>query len=109
MPRENGSRSTPRRPVSAALLRIIDCNLITVRKDVVVFHAGTSKSGDGVITSGGRVLVISAFAPTLQEALSAAYSAIDGIHFEGKTYRRDIGHRLAKPSYMTIRISAYMS
>jgi phosphoribosylamine--glycine ligase / phosphoribosylformylglycinamidine cyclo-ligase len=61
---------------------------------VQVFHAGTTKNTNGtVVTSGGRVLVVSAFAPTLKEALAAAYKGVDAIDFEGKTFRRDIGHR----------------
>jgi phosphoribosylamine-glycine ligase len=58
-----------------------------------VFHAGTSVSDNRLITSGGRVLAVSAYATTLQEALNAAYAGIDKIDFEGKTYRRDIAHR----------------
>ena len=62
--------------------------------DVVVFHAGTTRSNDKVVTSGGRVLASSAHAETLEAALDAAYSAIENIRFDGKTYRRDIAHRL---------------
>ena len=62
--------------------------------DVVVFHAGTARSSDQVVTSGGRVLAVSAHAETLQAALDAAYSAVENIKFDGKTYRRDIAHRL---------------
>lgn len=62
--------------------------------DVVVFHAGTARSNDKVVTSGGRVLAVSAHAETLQAALDAAYSAVENIRFYGKTYRRDIAHRL---------------
>ncbi|KAF5385165.1 hypothetical protein D9615_001349 [Tricholomella constricta] len=61
--------------------------------NVVVFHAGTIKSGNNIVTSGGRVLAVTAYAPTIQEALDAAYAGVDAISFEGKTYRRDIGHR----------------
>ncbi len=58
---------------------------------VVVFHAGTVY-GDGIIkTNGGRVLGVSAIAPTLKEALKRAYQAADIIQFEGKYYRHDIG------------------
>ncbi|KAF7979370.1 hypothetical protein HWV62_42448 [Athelia sp. TMB] len=61
--------------------------------DVVVFHAGTSTSGDKVITSGGRVIAVTAYASTLQDALDAVYSGVDKVSFEGKTYRKDIAHR----------------
>jgi phosphoribosylamine--glycine ligase len=58
--------------------------------DVVVFHAGTTFDEE-LKTSGGRVLGVSAVAPTLKEALDAAYKAAEKIEFEGKYYRRDIG------------------
>lgn len=60
---------------------------------MVVFHAGTSKSGEEVITTGGRVLAVTAHALTLQEALDAAYAGVDKVNFEGKVFRRDIAHR----------------
>lgn len=65
-----------------------------IASDVVAFHAGTTRSNDKVVTSGGRVLAVSAHAETLQAALDAAYSAVENIQFDGKTYRRDIAHRL---------------
>jgi phosphoribosylamine---glycine ligase len=58
---------------------------------VHVFHAGTKCVGDGVATSGGRVLGVTAAGSSLREALARAYSAAEGIHFEGMHYRRDIG------------------
>ncbi|KAF8665399.1 hypothetical protein AX16_000418 [Volvariella volvacea WC 439] len=61
--------------------------------DVVVFHAGTSKNEDQILTSGGRVLAVTAYAPTLNEALKKAYASVDSVSFDGKIYRRDIGHR----------------
>lgn len=60
---------------------------------MVFFHAGTTKSGDNIVTSGGRVLSVTAYAHTIQEALDAAYAGVDAVSFEGKTYRRDIGSR----------------
>jgi phosphoribosylamine--glycine ligase len=57
-----------------------------------VFHAGTSESEAGnLITSGGRVLGITAVAPTLNDALGKCYRAIEKIGWEGMQYRRDIG------------------
>ncbi|KAI9060547.1 aminoimidazole ribonucleotide synthetase [Trametes sanguinea] len=61
--------------------------------DVVAFHAGTSAVDGKIVTSGGRVLVVSAYAPTLQGALDAAYAGVANIDFEGKVFRRDIAHR----------------
>lgn len=60
---------------------------------VQVFHAGTSLSNGDIVTSGGRVLGVTAVAPNLSVALKQAYEALQHIHFEGITYRRDIGHR----------------
>ncbi|KAG9314197.1 phosphoribosylglycinamide synthetase [Chiua virens] len=64
-----------------------------ISSDVVVFHCGTSLDGDELVTTGGRVLAVSAAAPSLEEALSSVYTAIHKISFEGMAYRRDIAHR----------------
>jgi phosphoribosylamine--glycine ligase len=58
---------------------------------VAVFHAGTKRDGDSVVTSGGRVLGVTATAGSLEEAIRKAYNAVDKIHFEGAHYRTDIG------------------
>lgn len=60
---------------------------------VTVFHAGTKRDGDRLVTSGGRVLGVTARGPTLVDAASAAYKAVNRISFEGMRLRRDIGHR----------------
>lgn len=63
-------------------------------RGVTVFHAGTDFDDEGqVITAGGRVLGVMAAAPDLELALERAYFGAEAIHFEGKTYRRDIGWR----------------
>ncbi|KAI0066453.1 aminoimidazole ribonucleotide synthetase [Artomyces pyxidatus] len=67
-----------------------------VSSGVVVFHAGTSKTGGVVKTSGGRVIAVSAYAPTLDDALRAVYTGVDQVHFDGKVFRRDIAHRALK-------------
>jgi phosphoribosylamine---glycine ligase len=61
---------------------------------VEVFHAGTSLVEGNYITSGGRVLAVTAAAESLEAALHRAYEAMARIHFEGMYYRRDIGHRV---------------
>ena len=58
-----------------------------------VVHAGTRQDGDAVVTAGGRVLGVTGTGPTLRDALQAAYCGADAIAFDGKTLRRDIGHR----------------
>jgi phosphoribosylamine---glycine ligase len=60
-------------------------------EDVAVFHAGTKREGDDVVTSGGRVLGVTAVGDSLPQALQKAYAAVDKIHFEGAQYRTDIG------------------
>ena len=61
-----------------------------------VFHAGTALKDGKLVTSGGRVLGLTATAPTLKEAVAQAYDAAQGITFEGAYYRRDIGARALK-------------
>jgi phosphoribosylamine--glycine ligase len=65
---------------------------------VEVFHSGTSRVGGQLVTSGGRVLAVTAAGETLQEALDCAYQAMAQIHFDGIYYRRDIGHRALNKS-----------
>lgn len=61
----------------------------------ILFHAGTSKSDDGaLLTSGGRVIAVSSYGATKDEALHKSFANIEKIDFEGKTYRRDIGFDL---------------
>jgi phosphoribosylamine--glycine ligase len=61
--------------------------------DVQVFHAGSALKDGQVVTAGGRVLGVTAVAPSLEEALARAYEAIKLLHFDGIYYRNDIGHR----------------
>lgn len=61
--------------------------------DVVVFHAGTQMTDGQVLTSGGRVLCVTALGGTLKLAQQQAYDTIKGIHFDGLQYRTDIGYR----------------
>ncbi|MDB6065001.1 MAG: Phosphoribosylamine--glycine ligase [Pedosphaera sp.] len=55
-----------------------------------VFHAGTARSGEQIVTSGGRVLGVTAWAADLSLARTAAYSAVEKIQFDGAHFRRDI-------------------
>ncbi len=61
------------------------------RTDIFAFHAGTKKVNGDVLTNGGRVLGITAKAPTLKEARDKAYEATKLIDFENKYMRNDIG------------------
>ena len=79
-------------------------------RDVVVFHAGTKRSTvDGpqstvkYLTSGGRVLGVTALGKTIKEAIENTYLAVENINFEGMHFRRDIGYKAISKS--EIRIS----
>jgi phosphoribosylamine--glycine ligase len=63
---------------------------------VQVFHSGTARLGNQLVTSGGRVLCTAAAGDSLGEALSRAYQALAEIQFEGIYFRHDIGHRAVK-------------
>jgi phosphoribosylamine--glycine ligase len=61
---------------------------------VLVFHAGTARDPDGTLrVAGGRVLNVTALAPTVREAAAASRAACEQIQFDGKTWRRDIAWR----------------
>lgn len=61
-------------------------------EDVVVFHAGTKRDGEGrIVTAGGRVLGVTGLGETLEDARRRALAACDAIRFDGKQMRRDIG------------------
>jgi phosphoribosylamine---glycine ligase len=63
---------------------------------VQVFHSGTARVGSQLITSGGRVLCVTAQGESLREALARAYQALAEVQFEGIYFRRDIGYRALK-------------
>jgi phosphoribosylamine---glycine ligase len=62
--------------------------------NVVMFHAGTAMKEEQVVTSGGRVLGVTALDATIRDAQKRAYDALAPIHFEGRYYRKDIAHRV---------------
>jgi phosphoribosylamine--glycine ligase len=59
-------------------------------ESVTVFHAGTRREGDKFVTNGGRVLYVSALAPTIAVAREKVYAAAAKIQWPGVYYRRDI-------------------
>ena len=63
---------------------------------VLLFHAGTDRRGDDLVTSGGRVLNVTAVGDSFGDARDRVYGEIDKISFEGAFYRKDIGHRAMK-------------
>ncbi|SFS73106.1 phosphoribosylamine--glycine ligase [Porphyromonadaceae bacterium NLAE-zl-C104] len=64
-------------------------------EDSIVFHAGTKNVGDKIVTSGGRVLSVTSYGKTMDEALGASYKNIAKIHFENGYFRKDIGFDLS--------------
>ncbi|HXD41827.1 MAG TPA: phosphoribosylamine--glycine ligase [Ramlibacter sp.] len=65
-------------------------------EDAVVFHAGTAQKDGVLMTSGGRVLCVTALADGVRAAQQRAYDITHGIRFEGAQYRHDIGHRAVR-------------
>ena len=79
-------------PASSKTGRIIS-GLDAEMVDTQVFQAGTRLEDGEVVTSGGRVLAVSASGDTYRAAAERAYARLDGIHFEGMQCRRDIAFR----------------
>ena len=65
-------------------------------EDAVVFHAGTTRVGDDLQVSGGRVLCVTALGDSVKQAQQRAYQTLQGISFDGAQYRTDIGYRAIK-------------
>jgi len=68
-------------------------NDVSKMTDVMVFHAGTAKKDGEIVTSGGRVLGVTALGDTIKDAIDKAYDAVKKISFDGAYYRNDIGYR----------------
>ena len=65
--------------------------------DAIVFHAGTERRADGtIVTSGGRVLCVTALGDSVKAAQQRAYAALAPIRYDGMQHRSDIGHRALK-------------
>jgi phosphoribosylamine--glycine ligase len=58
-----------------------------------IFHAGTKRAGREILTAGGRVLAVTATAPSLPAAIEKVYAAAHKIHFNGMQFRKDIGRK----------------
>ena len=96
------SRGYPDRPEQGAAIRIPE----ELPAGVTVFHAGTARGPDGVLrVNGGRVLNVTAVAPTFPEAQRLSRETAEAIEFEGKIFRRDIGWREAARAWRGRRSS----
>jgi phosphoribosylamine--glycine ligase len=62
----------------------------------MVFHAGTTLQNGQLVTSGGRVLCVTALADTVKAAQLHAYDIVKAIRFDGAQFRKDIGHRAVR-------------
>jgi phosphoribosylamine--glycine ligase len=81
----------PQRPRAGDVITGLDP---AAAEDAVVFHAGTRAAEDGrTLTSGGRVLCVTALGDSVRQAQQRAYELVATIHFDGAQYRGDIGHR----------------
>jgi phosphoribosylamine--glycine ligase len=63
-------------------------------QESLVFHAGTAQKDEKVVTSGGRVIAVSSYGESIQEAIGRCYSNAQKINFNGRYYRSDIGFDL---------------
>jgi phosphoribosylamine--glycine ligase len=66
-------------------------------EDCVTFHAGTALENGHLVTSGGRVLCVTALGDSVRSAQKRAYEGVAQVAFDGMQYRRDIGYRALKP------------
>ncbi len=75
-------------------LEITGIERVEAQPEIQVFHAGTRREGEKILTSGGRVLGVTAVGENLADAIQKVYGHIDKIHFDGLQYRRDIGRKV---------------
>jgi phosphoribosylamine---glycine ligase len=68
-------------------------SVATPVNNTIIFQAGTQFNQGQLVTDGGRVLSVTAFASNFADSISLAYQAIDTVHFDGMYFRRDIGQR----------------
>ena len=61
--------------------------------DGLIFHAGTKKRDNKIVSNGGRVLNVVGFGDDLKSAIDDTYAIVEGVNFDGKFYRKDIGQK----------------
>jgi phosphoribosylamine--glycine ligase len=89
------SEGYPAHPRSGDEIHGLDA--ASARDGVEIFHAGTRRDGDALVTSGGRVLGVTAIGVDAAAARAAAYAAVGDIGWDGMQYRRDIAHSEVQP------------
>ncbi len=80
-------------PASASMGDVINGLNSPFAENVKVFHAGTKKENEDIVTAGGRVLCVTGLGESVKQAQKATYDAIRNINWEGMFYRKDIGYR----------------
>jgi len=66
--------------------------VLKMNDDTIVFHAGTKKVNDTIVTNGGRVLAVTSYGNDITDAVNKSKKVLEQIHFDGMYYRRDIGY-----------------
>ncbi|MBK6378635.1 MAG: phosphoribosylamine--glycine ligase [Chitinophagaceae bacterium] len=67
-------------------------------ENTIVFHSGTKKEDDDIVTNGGRVLAVTSFGENITEAVEQSNYMLEQLHFEGMYYRTDIGYEFKEPA-----------
>ena len=83
------SKGYPEKYEKGKIISGLDC-----KNDSLLFHSGTKKEGQNIVTSGGRVIAVTSMDKLLDKALEKSYKTISKIEFKGKTFRNDIGFDL---------------
>jgi phosphoribosylamine--glycine ligase len=72
--------------------KIIDGLDVPALENTIVFHSGTQKQGNAIVTNGGRVLAVTSFGINITEAVEQSNYMLEQLHFDGMYYRTDIGY-----------------
>src|SRR5262249_10565934 len=88
------SRGYPEKPETGKVITGLDA--ASTLDDVLIFHAGTTRVGDDIVSNGGRVLTVVGRGGTYETAIARAYAAVERIAFDGVHVRRDIGQKALK-------------
>ncbi len=83
------SSGYPEKPIVGDVIQGLE--VVRDIEDVLIFQAGTTYSGSNIVTNGGRVLNITATAPTFREVCDKVYKAAGMVNFSGMHFRKDIG------------------